>query len=317
MRICSLLPGATEVVAALGRAKHLVGISHECDYPPEIRTKPVLVRATVDAERLSSAEIDRHVRANLQAGRPLYELDETLLVRVRPQLVIAQDLCHVCAVTPAQLNRALHALPSTPRVLSLSPSTLDDVLADIERIGDAIGRAHEAAVLVEHLRGRLAAVLLQVAHADTRPRVVCLEWLDPLYVAGHWVPEMVAYAGGVDALGTAGSPSVPVTWEQVLAARPDVLVLMPCGFSIARAKQELDRLTTRPEWKELPAVKHGRVFLVNAPAYFNRPGPRVIDGIEILASCLYPSLVPNTRAEGVECVAEQAAPVTSHSPSLP
>jgi iron complex transport system substrate-binding protein len=218
MRICSLLPGATEVVAALGRARHLVGISHECDYPPEIRTKPVLVRAKVDAG-LPSPEIDRRVRAMLRDNRPLYELDETLLSRVRPDLVIAQTLCDVCAITPSQLTQALRVLPSPPRVLLLGPSTLDDVLADIERIGGAVGRAQEAAGLVEQLRGRLEAVLLQVAHAEKHPRVACIEWLDPLFAAGHWVPDMVACAGGVDVLGAPGSPSAQIAWEQVQEAR--------------------------------------------------------------------------------------------------
>ena len=305
MRICSLLPGATEVVAALGRARHLVGISHECDYPPEIRHKPVLVRAAVDAERLSSAEIDRRVRAAVQDGAPLYELDEILFGRVRPNLVITQDLCYACAVTPAQLKRAIQALSSPPRVLTLSPSTLDDVLADLERIGEAIGRTDEASVLVEQLRSRLEAVLLQVAYAETRPRVVCLEWLDPLYVAGHWVPEMVACAGGVDALGIPGSPSVRVTWEQVQAAQPDVLIIMPCGFSIPRATRELDRLTSKPGWTDLPAVRNGNVYVVDAPAYFNRPGPRLIDGVEILAARLFPSLVPDVRPEAAQRLGQQ------------
>jgi iron complex transport system substrate-binding protein len=305
MRICSLLPGATEVVAALGRARHLVGISHECDYPPEIRTKPVLVRATVDPEQLSSAEIDRRVQEAMRDGAPLYELDEILFGRVRPNLVITQDLCHACAVTPAQLKRAIDALPSPPRVLALSPSTLGDVLTDLERIGDAIGRADEASVLVEQLRSRLEAVLLKVAHAEARPRVVCLEWLDPLYVAGHWVPEMVACAGGVDVLGAPGSPSVQITWEQVQAAQPDTLILMPCGFPIARAMRELDRLFAKPGWTDLPAVRDGNVFVVDAPAYFNRPGPRLIDGVEILAACLFPSLSLDVRPEAAQRLSEQ------------
>jgi iron complex transport system substrate-binding protein len=305
MRICSLLPGATEVVAALGRARHLVGISHECDYPPEIRTKPVLVRATLNPELLSSAEIDRRVRAALEDGAPLYELDETLFGRVRPSLVITQDLCHACAVTPAQLQRAIRALPSPPRVLTLGPSTLDDVLADLERVGDAIGRGDEASVLAERLRGRLEAVLLKVAHAEARPRVVCLEWLDPLYAAGHWVPEMVACAGGVDALGIPAAPSVRIAWEQVRAAQPDALMIMPCGFSIARTKRELVRLVTQPGWADLPAVRHGNVFVVDAPAYFNRPGPRLIDGVEILAACLFPSLAPEPRPGAAQRLGEQ------------
>lgn len=316
MRICSLLPGATEVVAALGRTRYLVGISHECDYPPEIRTKPVLIRAAVDAG-LSSPEIDRHVRTMLQAGRSLYEVDETMLTRVRPDLVIAQDVCHVCAITPAQLRHALRVLPSPPRILSLNPSTLDDVLADIGRIGEAIGRTQEAAALVEQLRSRLETVLLQVAHAETRPRVACIEWLDPLFAAGHWVPEMVACAGGVDVLGTPGSPSEQITWEQVQAAKPDVLIIMPCGFSIARTRQELNRLTKRTGWKKLPAVKQGRVFLAEAAAYFNRPGPRVIDGVEILAACFYPSLVQPARPDAVQRLKKSAPSAIAHSASTP
>ena len=316
MRICSLLPGATEVVVALWNTKHLVGISHECDYPPEVRTKPVLVRAVVDTNALSSREIDRHVRATLKAGRPLYELDETLLARVRPHLVITQDLCHACAITPSQLAQALRALPSPPRVLSLNPSTLDDVLADIERIGEAIGRGQEAAALVEQLRARLQAVLLQVAPAGKHPRVACIEWLDPMYAAGHWVPDMVACAGGVDVLGTAGAPSAPVTWARLRAAKPDVLMIMPCGFPIARTRREVARLTKQPGWKTLPAVKTGRVFLVDGPAYFNRPGPRVIDGIEILAACLHPSLVRSAASDAVQPLSSRKRTVSAHAPAL-
>ena len=312
MRICSLLPGATEVVAMLGRTRHLVGISHECDYPPEIRTKPVLVRTTVNAGS-SSPEIGRRIRTTLRTGEPLYELDETMLVRVRPDLVITQDLCHACAITPSQLTQALRVLPSPPRVLSLGPSTLDDVFADIGRIGEAIGRSLEAANLIEQLRARLETVLLQVAHEKKHPRVACLEWLDPLFAAGHWVPEMVACAGGVDVLGVPGSPSEQITWEQVQAAKPDVLIIMPCGFSIARTKQEMSRLTKRTGWKKLPAVKHGAVFLVDASSYFNRPGPRLIDGIEMLAACFHPSRGQTARPDAVERLEEPGSPTRRRS----
>ncbi len=313
MRICSLLPGATEVVVALWNTKHLVGISHECDYPPEIRTKPVLVRAAIDTSSLTSRQIDAQIRARMKAGLPLYELDATLLGRVRPHLVITQDLCQACAITPSQLADALRALPSPPRVLSLNPSTLDDVLADIERIGEAIGRPQEAGALVEQLRARLQAVLIQVARAGTHPRVACIEWLDPMYAAGHWVPDMVACAGGVDVLGKAGAPSAPITWKQLKDARPDVLVIMPCGFPIARTRREIVRLTKQPGWKTLPAVKAGRVFLADGPAYFNRPGPRVIDGIELLASCLHPTLLPAAGSEAVQPLSTGKRPVAAQA----
>ena len=316
MRICSLLPGATEVVAMLGRTRHLVGISHECDYPPEIKHKPVLVRAAIHTSG-SSRTIDRQVREKVRSRQALYELDEILLPRVRPQLVIAQETCDVCAITPAQLHRALQVLPSPPRVLSLNPSTLDDVLADIQRIGDAIARAQEAAALTDSLRERLQHVLLQVAQAGTHPRVACLEWLDPLYAAGHWVPEMVAYAGGVDVLGTAGAPAKKITWKKVCAARPDVLILMPCGFSISRTRQELNLLTTRTGWKKLPAVRNGAVFLVDAAAYFNRPGPRLIDGVEALAACFHPALRPAVDPDVAQRLEEPSVSTITHSPARP
>jgi iron complex transport system substrate-binding protein len=316
MRICSLIPGATEVVALLGRTGDLVGISYACDYPPEVRSKPVVLRARIE-EGLASQDIHRRVKATVESGQSLYELDETVLARVRPDLMITQDLCRVCAITSDQLSRALHSFPTPPRILSLSPSTLDAVLADIEQIGEAIGQAQEARELVERLRARLEAILLLVARMEEQPRVACLEWLDPLYNAGHWVPEMVAYAGGVDVLSRPGAPSAQITWDQVLAAQPDVLVLMPCGFSIARIHQELDRLTSRPGWNDLPAVRRGRVFLVEASAYFNRPGPRLIDGVEILAACFHPALTVEIPAGAVQRLGGPASPALGRLTPVP
>ncbi len=292
MRICSLLPGATEVVAALGLADDLVGVSHECDFPPEVRHKPVLVHAAIDAAHASSFDIDRQVRATLETAQPLYTLDVVGFAKAQPDLVITQDLCHVCAVTPDQLHHAIGALPTPPRVLSLNPATLDEMVADVERIGEATGRAARARALAAQLRARLQSIHAQVAPVAQRPRVACLEWLAPLYVAGHWVPEMVACAGGDDVLGVAGAASTPVTWEQVLAAAPEVLLLMPCGFTLNRTLRELDRLSfdsSWPGWQNLPAVRNGRVFAVDASAYFSRPGPRLVDGVGLLAALFHPS----------------------------
>ncbi len=293
MRICSLLPGATEVVAALGLADDLVGISHECDYPPEVRHKPVLVHAAIDPEHTSGFDIDRQVRATLEAAQPLYTLDIVRFAQAQPDLVITQDLCHVCAVTPDQLQHAIGALPTPPRVLSLNPGNLDETVMDVERIGEATGRAALARALAAQLRARLQSIRARVASVRQCPRVVCLEWLAPLYVAGHWVPEMVACAGGDDVLGVAGAASAPVTWEQVLAAAPEVLLLMPCGFTVSRTLRELDRLSCDsiwPGWQNLPAVRDGHVFAVDASAYFSRPGPRLVDGVELLAALLHPSV---------------------------
>ena len=297
MRICSLLPGATEVVAALGLADDLVAISHECDYPPEIRAKPVVIRSEVKPERTSSLEIDRQVRAALKTGTSLYRIDEALLRRADPDLLITQDLCDVCAVTPTEVQRALTGLGQTPRMLSLNPSSLDDVFRDIRTIGLATGRDAQAHRWVEELKGRVEAVRTALAN-ETRRRVACIEWLDPIYSAGHWVPELVHLAGGMDLLAPAGAKSAVVPWDRVRDNAPDVLVLMPCGFSIARTISELDRLTCRPGWAELPAVQSGEVYAVEGPAYFNRPGPRLVEGLEILASLFHPHRFGNRIPAG-------------------
>lgn len=298
MRICSLLPGATEVVAALGLADDVVGVSHECDYPPAMRHKPVLVTPAIDAERSDSAEIDRQVRDTLSAGERLYALDERLFAQAQPDLVITQDLCQVCAVTPGQLEQAIRQLPKQPRLLTLNPSSLTDVIHDVERIGTATGQADKGATFAASLRTRLQAIRERVSAVKTRPKVVCLEWLDPLYLGGHWVPEMVDWAGGKDMLGTAGVPSAKVTWEQVRTAQPEVLIVMACGFSVERTLRELAAKPPQnrwPDWQDLPAVRHDRCYAVDAAAYFSRPGPRLVDGVAILAALLHPELFPNAE----------------------
>lgn len=302
MKICSLLPGATEVVAALGAAEELVGISHECDYPPAVRNKPVLVRPVIDSDRCSSPDIDRQVHAAAAAGQNLYALDEALFARTAPDLVITQDLCHVCAITPDQLQRAIGALPKPPRLLTLNPTSLDDILTDAERIGDAIGRAADGRALAARLRSRLESIRDTAARAAHCPKVVCLEWLDPLYVGGHWVPEMVTRAGGQDMLGHAGARSRKVTWDQILAAEPDVLVLMPCSFSAERTLREIGLVTDRPGWERLPAVRSGRVFAVDSSSFFSRPSPRLVEGVAMLAAIFHPALFGETLPAGVRRV---------------
>jgi len=297
MRICSLLPGATEVVATLGLADDLVAISHECDYPPEIRQKPVIIRSIVDPKQTSSPNIDRQVREALREGQGLYRIDEALLRRLDPDLIITQSLCDVCAVTPTEVTRVLAGLARRPQMISLDATDLQGVFRDIEAIGVATGRDAKARWLVEALTGRLAKVRALV-EGETPRRVACIEWLDPLYCAGHWVPEMVTLAGGADLLATAGAPSTQISWEQVRGAQPDVLVLMPCGFSIDRTLSELDRLTSRPGWNDVPAVQDGSVYAVEGPAYFNRSGPRLVDGVELLAALFFPHRFGNRIPEG-------------------
>lgn len=318
IRICSLLPGATEVVAALGSADRLVGISHECDWPPEVQGIPIVVRPRFQQKGLSSREMDRQVSAALAAGHRLYELDETALLAGRPTVILTQDLCSVCAVTPDQLARAIAALPSPPSVLNLHATSLDDVVEDVARIGQAIGRPHEGEGLAASLRTDLQTAERTVEAARSTecrpPRAACVEWLDPPYVAGHWVPEMVAKAGGVDALGATGSPSRRATWKEIADADPDILLLMPCGYTVDHILGELSRLPAPPEWDRLRAVRNGQVFAVNASAYFSRPGPRLIQGVRILASLCHPqgraSLRPGDAAPVAWGTRMMGAPVS-------
>jgi iron complex transport system substrate-binding protein len=264
-----------------------------------VRNKPVLVRPVIDSERSSSPEIDRQVHAAASSGRNLYSLNESLFAQTAPELVITQDLCHVCAITPDQLQRAIGVLPKPPRLLTLNPSTLDDILADTERIGEAIGRSAEGQALASRLRARLDAIRGKIDGIAQRPKVICLEWLDPLYVGGHWVPEMVLRAGGQDMLGHAGARSETVTWNQVVAAEPDILVLMPCSFSAERTLREVQLVTGRPGWERLPAVRTGRVFAVDSSSFFSRPSPRLVDGVAMLAALFHPSLFGGTLPAGV------------------
>jgi iron complex transport system substrate-binding protein len=289
MRICSLLPAATEIVAALGLADDLVAISHECDYPPEIRRKPVVIRSTVEAGGTSSPAIDLQVRTALKAGTGLYRVDAALLRQANPDLIITQTLCDVCAVTPTEVQQALGELGGSARVVSLNPVSLEDVFRDIQTIGRATGQEEQAGRWVAELRDRVERIRARLSN-EPRRRVACIEWLDPIYSAGHWVPELVHLAGGLELLATPGTKSAPIPWDLVRDAAPDILVFMPCGFSIDRTLTEMDLMTSRPGWTDLPAVKSGAVYVVDGLAYFNRPGPRLVEGMELLAALFHPSL---------------------------
>jgi iron complex transport system substrate-binding protein len=289
MRICSLLPSATEVIASLGLGDELVGISHECDYPPSIKHVPIMVEPMIPTHGLASAEIDSRVRQLVASGQRLYRLNDQLLRQAQPELILSQDLCHVCAITPDQLQDAIGSMPRQPIILSLNPSSVLDVINDVVRIGDAAGRSAEGHRLAAHLRDRLDAVHRRLQTISHRPRVVCIEWLSPLYIAGHWVPEMVQLAGGLDVLAQPGSPSRVVTWGEIVAAAPDVLLVMPCGFSVEKTHTELRHLMQHPDqWRLSPALAE-HTYLVDASSYFSRPGPRLIDGIELLVTILHPS----------------------------
>lgn len=287
MRICSLLPGATEIVYALGLENDIVGVTHECDYPADAQYKPILVKSAIDSKRMDSHEIDRKVGEILQGGNYLYAIDRQAFRQSAPDLILTQGLCEVCALDYNEVARAAAELPHKPEILSLNPHSLAEVFADILRVGVATNRLLVAQALVSDLQARVDRV--KIPSSGRRPRVVCLEWFEPLYVAGHWVPEMVSFAGGDDALARAGEPSRKVAWQEIIAARPEVIFLMPCGFDARRAVKEATPLRALPGWNDLPAVKSNNVFALNGSAYFSRPGPRLVNGLEILAHLIDPT----------------------------
>ena len=290
MRICSLLPSTTEIAFALGLGDEVVGVTHECDYPPEAQGKPVLVRSAIDSHRLNSCEIDRQVGEMLQAGKSLYTIDDEAFRTAAPDVILTQALCDVCALDYNDVVKAAQCLPCKPTIVSLIPHCLADVLDDILRVGEAAQRKKEAEALVLELQRRMEAVRQQAAQSSSRPQIACLEWFDPIYAAGHWVPEMVELAGGNDGLGRKGEPSAKIPWREVLKLQPEVIVLMPCGFDVQRTLQESTLLQKLDGWSELPAVKAGKVFAVSGHAYFSRPGPRLVDGLEILAQIIHPEI---------------------------
>jgi iron complex transport system substrate-binding protein len=289
MRILSLLPSATEIAYALGLGEELVGISHECDYPPEARTKPII--STSDVRRtLRSDEVHRAVGSHSHSAHSLYRIDEQLLQEVSPDIILTQELCSVCAVPVSQVREAARILAGSCRILSLEPETFRQILDSILAVGEVTGREARARQVVEALDKRIGRVSSTGSSARTRPRIFCMEWMDPVMAGGHWIPEMVRLAGGTDNLGHDGRPSTVIEWAQVAEYSPEFLVIMPCGYKVPRSLAEVDRLASRPGWYRMPAVRDGRVYIVDSPAYFSRPGPRIVNGLEILAQIIHPEL---------------------------
>ena len=287
MHIVSLLPSATEVVYALGLEP--VGVSHECDYPPEAAEKPSVNRSRVDPEA-SSGEINEQV-ADAEEGDGVYEIDAETLAALDPDLVVSQGLCDVCAVDEVLVEDAIERTGIDAAVLTTDPHSLDDVFADIRRIGDATGRSDRAAEVVADLRERVTAVERTVAdRVANRPRVAVLDWLDPVMVAGHWIPEMVEMAGGSYGLAAPGDRSGPREWAEIREYDPEVLVAAPCGFELDQTAANVDDLTDRPGWDDLTAVQEGQAYVLDGHHYVNRPGPRLVDTLEYLAALLHPDL---------------------------
>lgn len=289
MRIVTLLPSATEIVCALGLEDSLVGVSHSCNFPAKVLDLPVMTGTHVPCTD-SSAAIDACVREHLSNHQALYDLNLDRLRDARPDVVVSQALCDVCAVATGDVLEAIHSLPSMPTLVDLEPNTLADVFADILRVGQQLQASESAEKLLANLRTRRDSVAARTATIPIsgRPRVVFLEWLYPPFSGGHWNPELVELAGGIDLLGAPGKPSSTLTWESIVEAEPDVLFIACCGFRIERALEDVQKISQTDAWQQLPAVRKGRVYVTDGNAYFSSPGPRLIDGLEIMAHALHP-----------------------------
>ncbi len=297
-RIVSLLPSATEIVCALGLGDQLVGVTHECDHPAEVIGKPVLTASRISHETMTSAEIDHAVRSQLDGHGSIYDLDEPLLRELAPDLILTQELCDVCAVSYRTVEQAARRLDTDTTVVSLEPNTLADVMANIRTIGELTARTDAADAVVTELRTRLDVLESRLADVTNRPRTLVLEWLEPPFAPGHWVPEQVAAAGGDASFGAAGAASRTTTGEEIARYEPEVIVLAPCGFYAADTLRALPRARLPACWPELPAVRAGDVWAVDATSYFSRPGPRLVDGAEILARILHPRIFGSPQPPG-------------------
>jgi iron complex transport system substrate-binding protein len=289
MRIVSLLPSATEILFALGLDREIVGVSHECDFPPRARTKPVVIHSRLP-HHASPAEIDRLVSEYVHRGESLYAVDAEVLEALAPDLIITQDLCHVCAASPDDLATAIARFERRPEVLCLNPQDLGDVWRDILWVGEESCRGPQGEALVSEIGARLGALERQLPPSADGPRVAFLEWLQPFYVGGHWVPEMIQRAGGEDVFGRARTPSFRIAIDDLIEAAPEVLLIAPCGYGAAQARDEYKSMSFPEAWDAIPAVRYGRVYALEANSYFSRPGPRLVTGVEALAKLFYPAV---------------------------
>jgi len=288
MKIASLLPSATEIVCALGLSDALVGVSHACDYPPEIAGRPILTEPKIDPAD-NSAAIDDAVRRLVGDGLSVYRIRSDVLQQLQPDLIVTQEQCEVCAVSYREVVEATRELLHVPAtIVSLKPVGLDDIFDDMQRVADAAECSPMGQALTQRLRARLDAIRTRSARVHSRPRVACIEWMEPLMAAGNWVPELVTLAGGTYELVAAGAHSPTLSWEDLMHYAPDVIVIMPCGFGLRQTQRELPLLTRRPEWQRLPAVRNRRVYAVDGNAYLNRPGPRIVESAELLAGLIQP-----------------------------
>lgn len=297
MRIVSLLPSSTEILFGIGAGPQVVGVTHECDFPAACLGLPHLTSSALPATA-SPGDIDRHVRASLHAGSSLYHLDAELLERLQPDLIVTQELCEVCAVSYAIVDRAARRLAPDSRIVSLEPSSLEDVFANIRYLGSLTGCGPQADAMVASLRERVDALRSRSNDVRVRPRALILEWTDPPMSGGHWTPGLVALAGAEPVLGNPGANSVTLAWESIAAADPDAIVVAPCGFNLAATRRAVAVLESNPIWTTLRAYREGRVHVMDGNAYLNRPGPRLVDTAEIMFSMLHPARASETSADG-------------------
>ena len=297
-RIVSLLPAATEIAGALGLTKQVVGVSHECDFPEEANDRPRVTHCPIHNASLSSREIDEWVRGSLSENGTIYTIDEPLLRDLRPDVILTQKLCDVCAVGYRTVAKLAQTLPGPPQVVNLEPSSLNDIFDDIRRVAATCDIQEQAEKLIANLSERVENVRERAARISERRRCFLMEWVDPTFCSGHWGPELVEIAGGYDLLGRKHGPSIEVDWQQVLDARPEVIVLALCGNDIGRARRDYELLMGFPGFDSIPAGRSGEIYVVNASAYFARPGPRIVDSLEILAGILHPGGFPEFVSHG-------------------
>jgi iron complex transport system substrate-binding protein len=297
-RVVSLLPAATEIAAALGLMDHVVGVSHECDFPKQANARPRITHCPVHNAGLASGEVDEWVRRALHDEGTIYTIDEALLRELRPDVILTQKLCDVCAVGYGTVARLAQTLPGPPEVVNLEPSSLSDIFDDIRCVAEVCGVPDRAREVIGQLSHRIEAVRRRANRVVHRPRCFLMEWVDPPFCSGHWGPELVEIAGGYDPLGRRHQPSAQIEWREVLEAYPEIIVLALCGYDIDRARRDYDLLRAFRDFHSLPAARRGEIYLVNASAYFSRPGPRIADSLEILAGILHPKEFPEFISSG-------------------
>ena len=292
-RIVSFLPSATEILYELGVGDQIVGVTHECNYPEQAKSKPQVIHSSFDPGTMTSLEIDKEVVNLMHSGKDIYILDDEILKKAKPDLIVAQGLCEVCSPYTKEISRAVAILDNKPEVLILEPKNLEDILQNILDVANKVNKLKEGQNLVSILQNRITNV--QTKPKKSRPKVLCLEWLDPLFTAGHWVPQMVDMAGGINGISITGEQSRRMEIDEALYFDPDVIILMPCGFDVKRTILEYEKLANNSKWKMLKAVKNNEIYAVNANEYFSKPGPRTITGLEILAKILHPEIYPDLK----------------------